>query len=273
MRTREAKEQTLIEKFLIQLEALALEKEARIASLKEKRKQCQYFQDLMDVLTKSRIGFAEDFEEGRTSQKEEFKKYLNELVDDSSKREAILSEIKNISFLSKQGIINHEEVRAQKETAMKTLDFLIIALREFLEKHPLASTERKIDYLESYLQKIVTLGSCYEDYLEPHEIADIDFFHEVIEKVILSDSEKLTLITYTLENNVKNYQEELQSQDLMLREDFDEQKEKEKTPLEEGLEERRPEKKEKFVFEDMDALLEEVLKAEEASTEKPKYHK
>lgn len=233
--------QSLFEDFLIQLEYLALNAEDKIATLEIVNADYKYISDLLEVLKKSKLAFADGYCNLTKEKESEFKSIITRRIIYQELLSKVLKECRNLYYLEKSGLYQKEEVKSQRKASEQVLEQFIEKLTKFINRVNYQENKNEIKSLKSYVENIISLANHFEEY---GAVKDIDFFQDIIEEIDLSDSEKKEIISVALINNLEMYK----------------QKNSEKEEIEEyATEATKSEETERISKEQIEELLDEML--------------
>ena len=117
--------QTLFEDFLIQLEYLALSAEDKIAVLEEINADYKYISDLLEVLKKSKLAFAEGYCGLTKEKEEEFKDTITRRIIYKELLSKVLKECRNLYYLKKVIYIKEKKQKVNVNPQNKSLNNLL----------------------------------------------------------------------------------------------------------------------------------------------------
>lgn len=247
--------QTLFEDFLIQLEYLALGAEDKIAVLEEINADYKYISDLLEVLKKSKLAFAEGYCGLTKEKEEEFKDTITRRIIYKELLSKVLKECRNLYYLKKSDLYQREETKSQRQSSEQVLEQFIEKLEEFINKVNYPKNRDEIKRLKAYVEDIIALANNFEEY---GAVKNIDFFEDVIEEIDLSDNEKKEIISLALINNLEMYKSKPKEVEI---EEYETETEKAAT-----LENNSKEKIEEL----LDEMLSETIVEEETKKSKKK---
>lgn len=199
------KGKSLTEQFLTELEEEALDVEEEMLSLIDINKQSRYLSDLLDVLNVSKVAFAEGYTCLSENKENEFLNILAEVLPSQEEVKKLLAETKNLYYLSTSNLIDCDETIHQQHQAEATIDSFINKLSDYLSVVDMNTNSQRISKSEKKIERMITIGDKFDDYQQTDEIADINFFGEVLENMDFSDSDKFDFICQVLTDNVSFY--------------------------------------------------------------------
>ncbi len=235
--------ESLFEDFLIQLEYLALSAEDKIATIESTNEDYKYVRDLLEVIKKSKLAFADGYCNLTKEKENEFKSIITRIIAYPEMLSEVLKEIKNLYYLNQNNLYHKIEIKPQRQKSEQTINQFAEKLTEFTDRVDYHKNKNEIKRLKEYVENIISLANNFEEY---GAVKNIDFFQEVIEEVDLSDSEKREIISLALIKNLEMYQREPQ----------------EKEELENYESEKITENDERVSKEKIEELLDEMLSEE-----------
>lgn len=199
------KEREIIKKFLEELEQKVLACEERIKLLETDIHDYKYIQDLQEVLTHSKIAFAEGVVTLKEDKKEEFMAVIRKIVREQSLLDKILSETSNLYFLNEAGLMNQNEVAPQRDEANHILEILNQKLEIYKNQLEDDYNKKQLNQTKKFIEKIIELATKFNDDGLEDSIEDIDFLGKILEDINLNDEEKFALLTHVLTRNINYY--------------------------------------------------------------------
>ena len=203
-----AREKTLND-FLIKLEEIALNLETEISKYSKEDEIYRYLNDLVEVLSKSKLAFVEGVVELNKKQEKEFREKLKEAGIKDFELEVLLDEVNNLYNLNKNNLLDSKEVLEQKEKSLQVINEVEEKMKAHLNRIDYLQNEKKIKDTRKYLEQIVMLGSKFDESRLEDSIDEIDFFNKTMEELGLSVRERYDMAVMLLEENVKLYKERL----------------------------------------------------------------
>ena len=207
----------IISKYMETLTSIIDKKNNEIVTLKESNYMYQYILDLITILETHKVELSREYYASDKKKQLFFETVLTKVLDDDKNAfDEVLSEMKNLYYLDKEGIISLPSVSEQVKKSEKVLDGLLHKLKMFAEKTYSSELKNKIDSLEN--------EALFSDNNLEEELSDIDLFVSVLDKTDLNPNEKEDLLGYILLRNVDFYNEYMEDDynyDSTINEDID----------------------------------------------------
>ncbi len=204
-------EQTIVDKFLIELEQLFSKKEEELNTIESQENDYQAIKDLLDVLSASQMAFVEDFATKREEEKARILELLERIESSKERVQAIVEQIMNYYYLKESGLLEEEFIAPQRKQAEDVLRGLQNDLSSYQQQIHLSDISKKKQNIESYMEKLVLIGDAFTEGELDRPVEDIDFLEAFLNDCSLSDEEKSELLTKIWLENVSIYQEILNS--------------------------------------------------------------
>ena len=215
----------IISKYMGTLTSIIDNKNNEIVTLKESNYMYQYILDLITILETHKVELSREYYSSDKKKQLFFETVLTKVLDDDKKTfDEVLSEMKNLYYLDKEGIISLPSVSEQVKKSEKVLDGLLHKLKMYAEKTYSSELKNKIDSLENEIRKMVNIGALFSDNNLEEELSDIDIFVSVLDKTDLDSNEKEDLLGYILLRNVDFYNDYMADDynyDSTINEDID----------------------------------------------------
>ena len=196
-----AEEKNAVAQFLMEIEELILKQERGIEQIKNKQRDRQYIEDLLDVMKASKIGFVEEVSTSKEEKQQELLEILKKIISNDQEYHQIIQEIPNLYFLKKTGLITRKEVLAQKERAEAAINIIIEKCEEYLDTLKDTKDEQRKKDTYRFMESLFDLATKFDDNELVQEISDLNFFQEMVNLVSLPDNTKLDLISYVFEKS------------------------------------------------------------------------
>ena len=200
-------DQTIVEKFLTELEHLFSKQEEQLEDLNEKETNYQIVQDLLAVLTVSKIAFLEGIVAMPEKEKQSLKELLTNIFCDERFVNQVFAEIQNLYYLKEANLLEEPIVAPQREQAEETIQTLLNSLLDYTKKYNPTEIARGKEEAESFIEKLVQTGDAFTDGKLDRPMEDIDFLERILVDVDLTEEEKFQLLKKVWLENVAIYQE------------------------------------------------------------------
>lgn len=191
-----------------------------LEDLKTNHKRIAKLRELLYKFKISKISAAYEYESSSTEEKQKIRDMINSVLGNENQTDQVLSELTNLFFLKKEGLLELDEVAPQVEQINRTLESLINTLEAYIERFDIKNYEKKVQSLSNEMEKIMSLGttlSSIQDNDRTTIIDDISFFKSVVEQLDVKEEDKIKIIIYAINHNNLVYDQELQKREKKIR--------------------------------------------------------
>lgn len=191
-----------------------------LEDLKTNHKRIAELRELLYKFKISKISAAYEYESSSTEEKQKIRDMINSVLGNENQTDQVLSELTNLFFLKKEGLLELDEVAPQVEQINRTLESLINTLEAYIERFDIKNYEKKVQSLSNEMEKIMSLGttlSSIQDNDRTTIIDNISFFKSVVEQLDVKEEDKIKLIIYAINHNNLVYDQELQKREKKIR--------------------------------------------------------
>lgn len=189
-----------------ELENQGLKVGKKLEELKQEHKRISNLRIFLSKLKTSKLSTVYEYQALPNEAKQEFSNMINSILHNNRQTDEIITEMANLFFLKKEGLLELDEVSPQREHIEKTLESLINTLEAYIEKFDIADYDKKVQSLSTEMDRIISLGTTLTTKTpELSIIADIPFFKTIIERLDIDEQDKINFIMYAINNNNKIY--------------------------------------------------------------------
>lgn len=214
----------LINKLLDKLEMLILDMSHEIGTINDNNKEYDLVSGLLDTLGNSKSDFVITY----FDMSEENRIIINDLIhkvcssiDDADE---VMNEIVNLYKLHSNGLDELKELEPQLNKSIEVLERLEGRLEDYQSNLVYYSND-EISKKQELMGKLISFGVIFGNGVQDKKIEDFDSLYEVLNNIDITDLEKLELVNYIIQENVKFYEEEILRHNSRIRREIERNKE------------------------------------------------